>query len=126
METNPYATPQSVHDVGPGRLDAMAELVRSWEKLRLYYNGILLLPGLGVLALFVSRQDMPLGGAIASGIFVAVCANIAFFLGPLAELYLRGFLLGGRALGRGRLLIFAAGMIVSLVLFSVIAVFASL
>jgi len=125
METNPYATPQNGEDAGPGLLDAMAELVRSWEKLRLYYNGILLLPGLGVLILFVSRLHMPAEGAVASGIFVAVGANVAFFLGPLAELYLRGFLLGGRALGRGRLLIFAAGVMASLGLFAVIALLAS-
>lgn len=103
----------------------MAELVRSWEKLRVYYNGILLLPGIGVLALFVSRLHMPAGGAVASGIFVGVCANIAFFLGPLAELYLRGFLLAGRTLGRGRMFLFAAGVFVSLGLFAVIALLAS-
>jgi hypothetical protein len=125
METNPYATPQIGDDAAPVFLDAMAELVRSWEKFRLYYNGILLLPGLGVLTLFVTRLDMPAGGAAASGTFVAVGANIAFFLGPLAELYLRGFLLGGRALGRGRLLIFAAGVMVSFGLFAVIALLAS-
>ena len=125
METNPYAAPECGFAVPPDGPASMGELVRSWENLRLYYNGILLMPGLGVLSLFVSRLHMPADGAVASGIFVAVGANIAFFLGPLVELYLRGFLLGGRALGRGRLFIFSVGVMVSLGLFAVIALLAS-
>jgi hypothetical protein len=108
---NPYAppaTPPPAEDRAQ-----LGELVRGWEKLRLIYNGIMLLPGLGVLALWVTRQHLPLPAAIVSGIFVGIGANIAFMLGPLAELYLRGLLKNGAPLGKGRLLIFGAGLIVS-------------
>ena len=41
------------------RTAALGELVRGWEKLRLLYNGILLLPGLGSSALWITRQHLP-------------------------------------------------------------------
>ncbi|MEY3898293.1 MAG: hypothetical protein RLZZ214_3814, partial [Verrucomicrobiota bacterium] len=91
----------------------LGELVRGWEKLRLLYNGILLLPGTGVLILWITRQHLPVPAAIIGGILVGIGANIAFMLGPLAELYLRGLLKNGAPLGKGRLLIFSAGLVVS-------------
>ncbi len=108
---NPYAPPAAP----PPAEDraTLGELVRGWEKLRLLYNGIMILPGLGVLALWITRQHLPVPAAIAGGIVVAIGANIAFMLGPLAELYLRGLLKNGAPLGKGRLLIFGAGLAVS-------------
>ena len=50
---------------------------------------------------------------------VAIGANFCFLLGPAAELYLRGLFHQGRPLGRGRLLIFGAGLVVSLGVFVV-------
>jgi hypothetical protein len=79
----------------------------------LLYNGVMILPGLGVLALWITRQHLPLPTAIIGGILVGIGANIAFMLGPLAELYLRGLLKNGAPLGKGRLLIFGAGLVVS-------------
>ncbi len=108
---NPYAPPSAP----PPAEDraSLGELVRGWEKLRLLYNGILILPGLGVLTLWVTRLHLPLAAAIIGGILVGIGANIAFMLGPLAELYLRGLLKNGAPLGKGRLLIFGAGLVVS-------------
>lgn len=108
---NPYAPP-SAPPLAEDRA-TLGELVRSWEKLRLIYNGILLLPGTGVLILWITRQHLPVPAAIIGGILVGVGANIAFMLGPLAELYLRGLLRNGAPLGKGRLLIFSAGLVVS-------------
>jgi hypothetical protein len=108
---NPYAPPA---EPPPAEDRAnLGELVRGWEKLRLLYNGIMILPGLGVLGLWVTRQHLPVPAAIAGGIVVGIGANIAFMLGPLAELYLRGLLKNGAPLGKGRLLIFGAGLVVS-------------
>jgi hypothetical protein len=126
MDTNPYAAPLAMLPESVDGPASLGELVRAWEKLRLYFNSILAIPGLGVLALLVSRHQLPSGGAVAGGLFVAIAANVAFFLGPLTELYLRGFLRNGQSLGRGRWLIFGAGMIFSLGLFAAIAVLASL
>lgn len=111
LPPNPYAPPAAP----PSRDEraTLGELVLGWEKLRVIYNGIMILPGLAVLALWVDRQNLPLFAATICGILVAVGANIAFMLGPLAELYLRGLLRNGASLGKGRLLIFGAGLIVS-------------
>ena len=124
METNPYAAPASDPAVQPEGPASLAELVCAWEKFRLSFNAILLLPGIGVLAVFVSRMQMPIPAAAVSAIFVAAAANIAFFLGPLGELYIRGLWLGGKPIGRGRFVIFAVGMTFSLGLFALISVLA--
>ena len=110
-EPNPYAPPISPA-VAEDRA-AFGELVRGWEKLRLIYNGIMILPGIGVLVLWITRQNLPVPVAIIGGILVGSGANIAFMLGPLAELYLRGIFRNGASLGRGRLLVFGAGLVVS-------------
>lgn len=124
MDTNPYAAPQSGMASDAENQAALGELVRGWEKLRLIYNALLGLPGLLVLALMVNRQQMPVYAAAAGGLFVAAAANTAFFLGPLAELYLRGWFMGGKPLGRGRWLIFVAGLTVSFGVFLVFALIA--
>jgi hypothetical protein len=108
---NPYAPP-STPPLDEDRA-ALVELVRGWEKLRLLYNGIMILPGTCVLILWVTRQQLPLPAAIIGGILTGIGANATFILGPLAELYLRGFLKNGASLGKGRLLIFSAGLAVS-------------
>ena len=124
-EIDPYQAPRtdacSVQEVA-----ALRELVRAWEKLRLLYNGIIILPGLGVLALWVTRGNVPIPAAITFGILVGIGANAAFFLGPLAELYLRGLFRHGEGIGKGRWLIFTAGLVVSGTVFllaSVIPIF---
>lgn len=111
IEPNPYAPPSA--PPVPSDHATLGELVRAWEKLRLIYNGIMIVPGLGVLALWTTRQKLPIPAAIVGGIFFGICANAAFMLGPLAELYLRGLFRNGASLGRGRLLIFGAGLVVS-------------
>ncbi|MES2923999.1 MAG: hypothetical protein V4819_20770 [Verrucomicrobiota bacterium] len=111
IEPNPYAPP-SAPPVASDHA-TLGELVRGWEKLRLIYNGILLPPGIGVLMLWITRQNLPIPAAIIGGILVGIGANVAFMLGPLAELYLRGLFRNGDSLGKGRLLVFGAGLVVS-------------
>ena len=124
-EFDPYQRPKS--DASPiQEIAALGELVRAWEKLRLLYNAIMIFPGLAVLALWVTRGNLPVPGAITFGILVGIGANIAFFLGPLAELYLRGLFRQGEGIGKGRWLIFSAGLVVSatvVLLSSIIPVF---
>lgn len=88
------------------------EIVLAWERLRLLYNALLLLPGLGLLAMAVG-QGLPWSVGIVECVFVALAANVAFFLGPACEFYLSALFLDGRPVGRGRWLIFGAGLVVS-------------
>lgn len=122
---DPYQRPKT--DASPiPETAALRELVRAWERLRLLYNAIMIFPGLGVLALWITRGNLPIGGAILFGILVGLGANAAFFLGPLAELYLRGFFRHGEGIGKGRWLIFSAGLVVSaavVLLASIIPIF---
>lgn len=112
-DSNPYRSPTATEDA---ILDtaALVELAKEWEKLRLIYNGILILPGLIILGMWVGLLGYPLPLAIFSGIFVGVGANVAFFLGPLAELYFRAFLRNGKSLGGGRKILFRTGIVFSL------------
>jgi hypothetical protein len=121
---NPYAPPTAsplAEDRAP-----LGELVRGWEKLRLLYNGLMILPGICVLTLWVTRQLLPLPTAIIGGILTGIAANVAFMLGPLAELYLRGLFRNGASLGKGRLLIFSAGLAVSAGVFLIFGIIALL
>lgn len=121
-DPNPYAPPSA----SPLASDhaTLGELVRAWEKLRLIYNGIMILPGIGVLVLWITRQQLPIPAAVVGGILFGIGANVAFMLGPLAELYLRGLFRNGASLGRGRMLVFGAGLVVSagvMLIFGIIA-----
>jgi len=111
-EENPYRPPATA-DVFTGAKGTLEELVHAWEKLRWLYNGLLLLPGVGILALWIGKLDMPLFGCLLFGFLVALGANLLFFLGPLAELYIRAVFRQGQSIGQGRKLIFGAGIMVS-------------
>ncbi|MEK7949715.1 hypothetical protein [Luteolibacter soli] len=119
MNENPYAPPVAGSEPDDLQRPALREIVLGWEKLRLWYNAILLVPGLGVMASWVGKQGMPFFLALVMAALVAMGANFCFLLGPAAELYLRGLFRQGRPLGRGRLLIFGAGLVISLGVFAV-------
>lgn len=112
---DPYQPPRS--DGEPdGRLfdkHALVDIVRGWEKLRIAYNLILLLPGLGIAALWMTRQQLPAIFVVVQVVLVAIAANLAFLLGPAAELYFRALFRRGEPIGFGRMLIFGAGLVVS-------------
>jgi hypothetical protein len=119
VNENPYAPPVAGSEPDDIQRPALREIVLGWEKLRLWYNAILLVPGLVVIAGWTGKQGMPLFFALIMAAMVAVGANFCFLLGPAAELYLRGLFRQGKPLGRGRLLIFGAGVVVSLGVFAV-------
>jgi hypothetical protein len=119
---DPYAPPSStLHPVVEQKM-ALRELVLAWEKLRILYNGLLLLPGLLILFTLVTEENIGVIEALVMGGFVAIGANCCFFLGPAAELYLRGLFRKGEPIGRGRWLIFGSGTMLSLMLFIVFLV----
>lgn len=112
---DPYAPPAESGGAGEAVTGkaALREIVLSWEKLRLAYNLALLVPGIVILVILIRRQGMPVGFGVAGALAIAVAANLAFMLGPLAELYFRGIFRNGESIGRGRWLIFGAGLVVS-------------
>ena len=114
---NPYTPPASSLRPAEDQKPALRELVLAWERLRLLYNALLVIPGLLILYTMVTEQDMGPAEAVVAGLVVGAAANCCFFLGPAAELYLRGLFRKGEPLGRGRWLIFGTGTILSLMLF---------
>ncbi|MFT4177604.1 MAG: hypothetical protein QM627_13245 [Luteolibacter sp.] len=64
--------------------------------------------------LWNARSQLPLTAGIPLSLLFALAANCAFLLGPAAELYIRALFKQGSPIGRGRLLIFTAGLLVSL------------
>ena len=113
METNPYAAPQAESQVDPLSISALGELVKGWEKLRLIYNVVLLLPGAALMAYFVINRDMPAFAAIMFALASGVAANLAFFAGPIAELYFRAVFNRGKESPMLRRFLFGLGLIVS-------------
>ncbi|MGD7651951.1 MAG: hypothetical protein ACQCXQ_01965 [Verrucomicrobiales bacterium] len=122
---DPYEPPTADEGTA-GEVPVVRRIVVAWERLRLIYNAVLLVPGLVVLGALVQYAEMPVGAAVAGGVFVGLGANAAFFLGPLSEFYLSAVFLGGGALGRGRWLIFGAGVVVSLGFFLLVGAVAVL
>lgn len=114
---DPYAPPGTDQALGEDQRPAVREIVVGWERLRLLYNAILLVPGLLVLVALMDEGLMTIDNAVLSAIFVGVCANVCFLLGPLLELYVRGIFRRGQPIGRGRWLIFGSGTLFSLFLF---------
>lgn len=113
MSEDPYQPPKSDGDAPVLSKHALVEVVRAWEKLRIAYNLTLLLPGLGIAALWMTRQQLPVVFVIVQVILVMVAANLAFLLGPAAEVYFRALFRKGETIGFGRMLIFGAGLVVS-------------
>lgn len=99
----------------------LREMLVSWEKLRLLYNGVLLV--LGVLLLFAFFSPAFLSAywldVMFGSLMVAVMANIAFFLGPLVEAYTTAFL-GLQWRSGARVVVLLAGLIFSALVFMVL------
>tara|TARA_B100000900_G_scaffold125236_1_gene105704 strand:- start:215 stop:619 length:405 start_codon:yes stop_codon:yes gene_type:complete len=102
-------------------------IMKSWEKLRLLYNGVLLFPGIAmlwrILHLQADRmaQNPPgMGFPIMDpvdlfirALLFGICANVCFCLGPYSEFIVTalGFSLTARKI---RVLLFSLGLMMSL------------
>ena len=62
-------------------------MVVAWERMRLKYNLILLLPGLIVLIVYVAGNKMPVAAALIGAIMTALAANVCYFLGAVSEFF---------------------------------------
>lgn len=115
VSEDPYQPPKTAGESeGPlFQKHALIDIVKGWEKLRVAYNLILLLPGIAILVLWIDRQRLPVSVLVVEAILVAIAANLAFLLGPAAEMYFRALFRRGESIGFGRMLIFGAGLVVS-------------
>lgn len=111
---NPYTSPRSASGTELTSLPAFGELVKGWEKLRLLYNAILILPGIAVMAHAVARDQISPPAAIAFALACGFGANLAFLLGPLAELYCRALFTRGKETPLLRRILFIGGTLLSL------------
>jgi hypothetical protein len=93
MESDPYASPTTkaikafVSSEGAESTARLRDIVLHWEKLRVIYNLALLLPGVGVMYHASQKWDVSVNEMMSSTLPFAFMANLCFFLGPLAELY---------------------------------------
>ena len=92
---NPYESPQTVNadPLSPGKPAEVnwKSILKRWEMLRILYNLVVGLAGLLALAM-IPPQSLPYWpSAIAGIIFFGFCANVMYFLGPVAELYVNWF-----------------------------------
>ena len=101
--------------------------MKSWEKLRLLYNGVLLLPGIALLwrilhlqAERMAQNPPGMGFPIMDpvdlfirALLFGICANVCFCLGPYSEFIVTalGFPLTARKI---RVLLFSLGLMMSL------------
>jgi hypothetical protein len=99
-------------------LRSVRDAIKSWEKLRITFNLLLL-----ALGLLLSWDLYPAFGGMDGYVFWAVIygvtVNAFYCLGPLSEIYLLT-LVPGR-MPQNRLLVFVAGTLFSLVVTAVIA-----
>ena len=102
-------------------------IVKSWEKLRLLYNGALLFPGIVLLWRILHLQaermaqnppgmGFPIMDPVTlfiSALLFGICANVCFCLGPYSEFIVTalGFPLTARKI---RVLLFSLGLMMSL------------
>lgn len=86
---NPYAMPMGEFAESPARVD-FAEVIRNWETLRIFYNGILIFFTL-LLGFSVYPQRIFDAGYWAMLLFGGVIANLCYCAGPTVEGYGRYF-----------------------------------
>ncbi len=86
MPYNPYSAPESSNN----ELNLLSQqplwarqIVKAWEKRRIIFNIVLLIPGILILL----KMRAPFTASIGIAFFVGVMANLCYFLGPLTELY---------------------------------------
>lgn len=90
-EFDPYHPPSNGSSSQLSDQPALRELVVGWERQRIHYNLILLPFGCGTLFIW-SGIESYLTPLLVGAFLFAGGANLAYFLGPLVELYGRALL----------------------------------
>lgn len=122
MSDDPYSSPdmQSAFPERACATDARL-IVREWERLRLFYNAVLAIFGVAVLVRLAAVAFFAPGMLIVGSGMVAIGANVCFCLGPLWEIYSCVFRDLTSFSPKPRLVVFVAGLLLSIFLFAFIA-----
>lgn len=112
-----YAPPMAESLPVMARHEVRAVIV-AWERLRIIYNVVLLVAGVGAISLWEFLGMVPV---LLGVVGVGIGANACFFAGPLAELYSMGIRRSGPWKSSGRWLVFGGGLGFSLCLFALIS-----
>lgn len=88
---NPYSTPSTPQQTPQHQQPEFKKLVIAWEKLRILYNGIMLLSGIITLSVLIHSYREEAFNIITLAFGFAIIANLCFFAGPVCEVYLRAF-----------------------------------
>jgi hypothetical protein len=88
------------------------EVFFAWEKLRLVYNGVLLVVSLSICGWAVVD-------VVVEAVLAALCANLMYCAGPVGECYLTWFGVPGVA---ARSLLFVLGLVLSVLIVLAIVV----
>ncbi|MCP5535546.1 MAG: hypothetical protein H7A51_04830 [Akkermansiaceae bacterium] len=119
--TDPYAPPASHPTDGGGPAsESPRNIVVAWERMRIQYNLILLLPGLVVLILYVAGNSMPMAVAIPGALVTALAANVCYFAGSISEFFVCA-LLNTPEHPSYRKTAYIAGIVLSLVVFGIVS-----
>lgn len=122
MSDNPYLAPNLQNEFPERACVTDARLiVREWERLRLFYNGVLAVFGVAVLVWLASVSFLPMTMLLFGAVAVAIGANVCFCLGPLWEIYSCVFREMSSFSPKPRLLVFSVGLALSLFLFAFMA-----
>lgn len=89
---NPFQSPQPAPaaDAETLRLVSWRDLAIRWERLRLVYNLVMLVAGVGSVAVLGGAQ-LPLSLLVVGVAGWAVAANVCYLLGPIVQMYLCWF-----------------------------------
>lgn len=122
---NPYSPPTTRSDTGH-RAEAVLEgidmlriIIFSWEKLRIFYNILLIVPTVWLMVMASQQMGASLNQVLKSSLSFLGAANLFFLLGPIAEAYICAF--WKRPPSRAyRLWIFSGGLLISAIILSTV------
>ena len=106
QEPNPYSAPASESVIDPTVSLDFLPIMWRWERLRLYYNGVLVIYVLLIaITIFPAKaRDLSFWFCVCLG---GVLANVCYLTGPTIEAYATYFRVWNKTL---TMLLFAAGL----------------
>lgn len=113
---NPYQSPAEIAGKAAMIDESAQSVFWAWERLRLWYNAVLILLTIIGLSIFGVSELRP-RRLVALLAFGAMIANVGFCIGPCLEGYLAWF---GARRPVARLMVFAAGTLLSCLLASIV------
>ena len=122
-DTNPYSTPTATlvdasSSQKPNRYTEVGEVMVMWEKMRLFYNAILIPYSIVVLASSLYTSSPAIASIPEIAIGGGLLANLAFCAGHFVDGYLTWFGIRQRAV---TIFLFSTGLLFTMVMVIVVA-----